>query len=257
MVLEKIKGLRGILWKKLQRKPEEEVKLSGFTIESPKAFVELPPTDDLKKVDARYPLILPFAYAHIIWNPREKQLNYFLEEPKLTEEEKKILQRISSNLIDVIEVGLSSIKSTPEAIKYLEEQIKKVVKEFSIPVNLEQYTRVMYYIYRNFVGLNEIEPLIRDPWLEDIGCDGTNIPVYVVHRKYGSIKTNVVYEKINDLREFVIKLSERCGRYVSYAEPILDGTLPDGSRVNATLAGDVATRGSFVNDFWRCCYWKN
>jgi len=243
MVLEKIKGLRGILWKKLQRKPEEEVKLSGFTIESPKAFVELPPTDDLKKVDARYPLILPFAYAHIIWNPREKQLNYFLEEPKLTEEEKKILQRISSNLIDVIEVGLSSIKSTPEAIKYLEEQIKKVVKEFSIPVNLEQYTRVMYYIYRNFVGLNEIEPLIRDPWLEDIGCDGTNIPVYVVHRKYGSIKTNVVYEKINDLREFVIKLSERCGRYVSYAEPILDGTLPDGSRVNATLAGDVATRG--------------
>ena len=244
MRLEKIKSLRGILWRKLQRKPEKkEVKLSGFQIEMPKTFVELPPTDDLTKIDVRYPLILPFAYAHIKWNPKEKQLNYFLEEPELTEDEKKVLQKISSNLIDLIEVGLASMKSTPEATKYLEEQIEKVVKEFSITVNPEQYTRVMYYIYRNFVGLNEIEPLIRDPWLEDIGCDGINIPIYVVHRKYGSLKTNIIYEKIDDIREFVIKLSERCGRYVSYAEPILDGTLPDGSRVNATLAGDVATRG--------------
>jgi flagellar protein FlaI len=243
MVMKKIKGLRGILWRKLQRKPEEEVKLSDFKIELPKTFVELPPTDDLTKIDISYPLILPFAYAHIKWNPEDKQLKYYLEEPKLTDEEKKILEKISSNLIDLIEVGLSSMKSTPKAAKYLEEQIKKVVKEFALPVKPEQYTRVMYYIYRNFVGLNEIEPLLRDPWLEDIGCDGINIPMYVVHRKYGSIKTNVVYEKIDDLREFVIKLSERCGRYVSYAEPILDGTLPDGSRVNATLAGDVATRG--------------
>ena len=244
MLLEKIKGLRGILWRKLkQRKPEEGVKLSGFQIEMPKTFVELPPADDITKIDIRYPLILPFAYAHIKWNPEEKQLKYYLEEPKLTEEEKKVLERISSNLIDLIEVGLSSIKSTPKATEYLEEQIRKVVKEFSVPVTPEQYIRVMYHIYRNFVGLNEIEPLIRDPWLEDIGCDGINIPIYVVHRKYGSVKTSVVYEKMDDLREFVIKLSERCGRYVSYAEPILDGTLPDGSRVNATLAGDVATRG--------------
>jgi flagellar protein FlaI len=243
MVFGKIKDLRGILWRKMQRKPEEEVKLAGFQVEIPKAFVELPPADDLAKIDVRYPLILPFAYAHVIWNPKEKQLNYFLEEPKLTEEEKKFLQRISSSLIDLIEVGLSAIKSTSEATKYLEDQIKKVVKEFSIQLNPEQYARVMYYIYRNFVGLNEIEPLIRDPWLEDIGCDGLSIPIYVIHRKYGSIRTNIIYEKVEDLREFVIKLSERCGRYVSYAEPILDGALPDGSRVNATLAGDVATRG--------------
>jgi flagellar protein FlaI len=243
MVFEEIKGLRGILWRKLQIKPKEEVKLAGFQVEVPKAFVELPPADDLAKIDVRYPLILPFAYAHISWNSKEKQLNYFLEEPKLTEEEEKVLQKISSDLIDLIEVGLSAIKSTPEATKYLEDQIKKVVKEFSIPVNQEQYVRVMYFIYRDFIGLNEIEPLIRDPWLEDIGCDGLSIPIYVVHRKYGSLKTNIVYGKVDDLREFVIKLSERCGRYVSYAEPILDGALPDGSRVNATLAGDVATRG--------------
>jgi flagellar protein FlaI len=243
MILEKIKRLRGILWRKIQKQPKEEVKLPVFKVETPQTFVELPPPDDPSKIDVKYPLIPPFAYAHIKWDPKEKQLNYFLEEPELSKEEKELLKRISSALIDLIEVGLSSIKSTPQAMEYLQKQIEKVMKEFSITLTPEQYKKIMYFIYRNFVGLNEIEPLIRDPWLEDIGCDGVNIPIYVVHRKYGSMKTNIVYRKVEDLREFVIKLAERCGRYVSYAEPILDGTLPDGSRVNATLAGDVATRG--------------
>jgi len=101
----------------------------------------------------------------------------------------------------------------------------------------------MYYIYRDFVGLNEIEPLMNDPFIEDIGVDGINLPVYVVHQKLGSIKTNIVYNDIEKLREFVVKLAERCDRYISYAEPLLDGSLPDGSRVQATLTGDVTTRG--------------
>lgn len=101
----------------------------------------------------------------------------------------------------------------------------------------------MYYIYRNFVGFNEIEPLLQDPNIEDISCDGTDSPIYIIHRKFGSVKTNLSFPDLDRLREFVVKLSERTGRYVSYAEPILAGTLPDGSRISATLAGDVATHG--------------
>ena len=241
-MLEKLKKLKGILWKKMQES-KVEVKLPEFRIEVPKAFVELPPAENVRNVNVRYPLILPFAYARIQWDPKEKQLLYFLEEPQLSESEEKILEKISSSLIDLIQVGLTSIKGTGKVMDYLEDQIKKVVKQCSISLTPEQYVKIMYYIYRNFIGLNEIEPLLRDPWLEDIGCDGVNIPVYVVHRRYGSLRTNVVYKNLKELREFVIKLSERCGRYISYAEPIMDGTLPDGSRVNATLAGDVATRG--------------
>src|SRR3989344_8818286 len=90
---------------------------------------------------------------------------------------------------------------------------------------------------------NKIESLQQNPKIEDIRGDGVDSPVYIIHRKFGSLKTNVVFRSADDLREFVVKLAERCGRYVSYAEPILDGTLPDGSRVSATVAGDVATRG--------------
>jgi len=242
-MFEELKQLKGFLWKKMQEMPEEEIKLPQFVHQPLDNIVELPSHKSLEKIDVIYPLIKNFASAHIKWDSEEKKLLYLLEEPTLTDEEIKILDEISSSLIDFIEVRLSSIKSTPETISYLEEKIRKVIKELAIFLKPDQYIKIMYYIYRNFVGLNEIEPLLRDPWLEDIGCDGVGIPIYVVHRKYGSLKTNIVYGKLDDLREFVVKLSERCGRYVSYAEPILDGTLPDGSRVNATLAGDVSTRG--------------
>lgn len=241
-MLEKIKKMKGFLWRKVSEKPEE-TKLPHFIPKPINTFVELPSAQDTTKIDVIYPLISEFASAHIKWDPKEKQLMYFLEEPGLSKEEEKILDEISSALIDLIEVKLTSVKKTSEAMKYLEEQIAKVMKEISVSLNPDQYIRIMYYIYRNFVGLNEIEPLLRDPWLEDIGCDGVNIPLYIVHRKYGSLKTNVVFDNVKGLREFIVKLSERCGRYVSYAEPILAGTLPDGSRVSATLAGDVATRG--------------
>jgi len=266
MVLEKIKGMRGSLWrklkkysqkaehqKKLQKKTQkkiqkeaikiEESKLPSFKYEPSDVFVELPPQKDFSKIDFKYTLLKDFANAHIKWDPELKQVVYILEEPELTDQDKKILNKMSSALINLIEVGLTTIKGSSEAMTYLEKQIKKAMKDLSINLTQEQYIKMMYYIHRNFVGLNEIEPLLRDPWLEDIGCDGINIPIYVVHRKYGSMKTNVIFENLETLREFVVKLSERCGRYVSYAEPILDGTLPDGSRVNATLAGDVATRG--------------
>ncbi len=251
MGVENIRQLKGILWKKLQEKKQEqieqekkeEIKLPGFQLTEIKNFIELPVPKDIHTIDVKYPLIPPFAYAHIKWDPQIKQLKYTVQEPELSDDEVKTLNRISSSLIDLIEVGLTSIKASGKATEYLEKQIKKVLKELGINLNPSQYTRMMYYIYRNFIGLNEIEPLLQDPYIEDIGCDGLEVPIYIVHRKYGSMKSNVVFNKLETLREFVVKLSERCGRYVSYAEPILDGTLPDGSRVNATLAGDVATRG--------------
>jgi len=243
-VLDKISGMRGMLWRKMKEEQKEEVReLPGFEVKKPKTFVELPELEDPTKVNVKYPLILPFAYVRIHWDSDIKQLRYMLQEPELTEEEVKLYRNISTGLIDLIEIGLTSIKQTGEANKYLQEQLKKVLKESAIRLTDEQYIKISYFIYRDFVGLNQIEAMLGDPWIEDIGCDGVGIPIYVVHRKYGSLKTNIAFNDLEDLREFVIKLSERCGRYVSYAEPILDGTLPDGSRVNASLAGDVTTRG--------------
>ena len=239
-------SLKGALYRKLKEvkeKTEVEESLQKFSIEKPK-FTELPPITDPTKANISYSLIEPFARAQIKWNKEEKMLYYNVIEPELTDEEKSILSKISDGLIELTEIGLSTIRNTSEAVDYLSKLVNTVLSQLGIKLTKESYQKIMYYVYRNFVGLNEIEPLMQDPNIEDISCDGTGIPIYIIHRKYGSMKTNIVFKDPDVLRQFVIKLAERCGRYISYAEPILDATLPDGSRIAATLATDVATRGA-------------
>ena len=248
-MLDKIRNLRGALYRKLSEKKDAKPKgkveeeLVGFEVKRPAKIVELPYFHDVTKTNVTYPLLEPFAYVNIKWDATAKELVYNVVEPALTEEEKVLLGKISEAIIELVDVGLTGMRESSKAIEYLEKQVVKIVKEFDLSVTQAQYAKIMYYIYRDFVGYNEIEGFLQDPNIEDISCDGIRTPFYVVHKKYGSLKTNVAYENLDRLREFVVKVAERCGRYVSYAEPILDGTLPDGSRVSATLAGDVATRG--------------
>ncbi|MFH1229233.1 MAG: type II/IV secretion system ATPase subunit [Candidatus Aenigmatarchaeota archaeon] len=212
---------------------------------------DVPSQEDIKqfiisiseKKDIKYSLIGDMAYADIRMDAEQSQFVYNVIEPKFTGEEQKIYDKMVSGLMEILDVELSAIKKKDEAQKYLQSQIKKVLDEYEIKVSDETYLKILYFVQRNFIGLNEIEPFMQDPYIEDISCDGVGVPIYVIHRKYGSIKTNVAYSDLKNLRGFVVKLSERCGRFISYAEPLLDGSLPDGSRIQATFASDVTTRG--------------
>ncbi|NIO44172.1 MAG: secretion system protein E, partial [Candidatus Aenigmarchaeota archaeon] len=198
---------------------------------------------EAKRIKVRYSLIPPFAGVNIKWDEQKKELIYNVGEPTLSEKEKQIKEKLVNGLLEVLDIELSAIKKKGEAIEYLEKHVKNIIDEYQIKLPKRTYLKIMYYIFRDFVGLNEIEPILQDPYVEDISCVGVGIPLYVIHRKYGSIKTNIVYDDIGQLTEFVVKLAERCGRFISYAEPLLDGSLPDGSRVQASFAEDVTTRG--------------
>src|SRR3989338_1964421 len=243
----KIKNLRGSLYRKVTEASEQNKllheALPGFVLNIPKKIVEFPEVTDITKVNVIYPLIEPFAYANIKWDTQAKEVVYEAIEPKLSDDEKNLLQRISDGLVELVDVPLSAIKENVKAMDYLQKNVDKVLREYGIFMDKAQYAKMMYYVYRNFLGFNKIEAFLQDPNIEDISCDGVGTPMYVVHQKFGSLKTNIGFEEMEELREFIIKLAERTGRYVSYAEPILAGTLPDGSRISATLAGDVATRG--------------
>jgi flagellar protein FlaI len=243
-IFEKIKSLRGAGYRKLKEaSSEKKIELPGFIIRKVTKMQELPKFDDITKTNVTYPILEPFAYVNIKWDDSQKILIYNVIEPELNEEEKKNIERISKALIEMVEIGFEEIKEEKKAIEYIKQNVDKIIKDFGIKLSPNSYLKIMYYIYRNFIGYNEIHVILNDPYIEDISCDGINVPVYVIHRKYGSLKTNVVFADGETLRKFIVKLAERCGRYVSYAEPILDASLPDGSRVAATIASDVATKG--------------
>jgi len=210
--------------------------------EAPKLVI-LPPMDDASKLDVSYALIDPYAVARILWDDSSQQLMYYVLEPELKKEELELLEVIKESLIEVIDVELSTIKNLEEGTKYLKDKTDMILSEYGLSLSHETYANFMYYVFRDFLGMNEIEPLLHDPYIEDIECDGTGIPLYIIHKKYGTLRTNLLFSKEETLKKFVVKLAQKSNRYVSYAEPILDGTLPDGSRVNATFSADISTRG--------------
>ncbi len=214
-----------------------------FTLSEKKDVKITAKVDKLADVDVKYPLIKPFAYAHIKWDEEKKEIIYNLEEPSLSDEEEDMLETIKDNLSEKLDVSLSSMGDREKVIGFLEEKINELLLELGIEMTEKQHNKIMYYIYRDFVGLGKIEPFMHDPYIEDLGADGTGIPIFAVHSEFGSVKSDVVFKDQEDLKNLVIKLAERCGKYVSYANPLLDGALPDGSRVNASLTEDVTSHG--------------
>jgi flagellar protein FlaI len=108
----------------------------------------------------------------------------------------------------------------------------------------EEKESIRYFLRRDIAGYGPIEPLVLDPYIEDIHSVGTD-PIHVTHKAFQyALETNIRFDDDEELNNYLISLSERIGRPVSAARPIIDGTLPDGSRINIIYSNDVSTRGS-------------
>jgi archaeal flagellar protein FlaI len=214
-----------------------------ITINSSPPIPALPKMDDKTLLDVRYSLISPYTNAHIYWDSKAGELMYEIEEPLINEEQKKVLLHLEEAMLEVINVNVAIDKDEPSMIDYIDKTAKLLIEELNLSVSEESYEKIFYYLYRDFYGLNEVEPLLKDYYIEDIECNGVNTPVYIVHRTYRNLKTNLKFEDVGRLANFVEKVAQRTGKYISYAEPLLDGSLPDGSRVNATYTEDVTSHG--------------
>ncbi|PIN93761.1 secretion system protein E [Candidatus Pacearchaeota archaeon CG10_big_fil_rev_8_21_14_0_10_31_24] len=199
--------------------------------------------DDKKKIDVRYMLIAPYTSAHIYWDEKIHEIVYEIEEPILNDYEKSILDKLEAAVLELINVNVAIEKTVEATTEYLDKTARLLIDELNLKVAPESYNRLFYYLYRDFIGLNEVDPLLHDYFIEDIECNGVGFPVYIIHRVYRNIKTSLQYNDLEKLGSFVEKLAQRTGRYISYAQPLLDGSLPDGSRVNASYTKDVTSRG--------------
>jgi len=102
---------------------------------------------------------------------------------------------------------------------------------------------VRYHTTKAIVGAKELEPLIRDPWIEDIHAMGTS-DLWPVHKVFGACHSNINFGNTRHLDEFLGDLAEGMGRPVSQSKPIVDGALPDGSRINIIYSEAVSVGGS-------------
>jgi flagellar protein FlaI len=236
----------------IRQEPKEGKKeIEGIPITEAATYMrKKEPEINLKGVNIIYPLIPkasknPFAAANIRWSKAESSLVYYVIEPQLMPQEKDLLEKIKQSLIEKLDVDFTQIKKE-EARSYLKVKFEEMITLMAAGYTVEKQQQFLYFIERDFVGLGKIEPLMQDGDIEDISCDGIGIPIFIYHRNssIGSVRTNIVFESKDELDIFVNKLSQRCGKSISVAQPLVGGSLPDGSRIQATLGTDIARKGS-------------
>lgn len=254
---EKPIEIRGeVLIKKPEEKEKQEklkpIKIPEFDTKRV-SILGLEKQDEIEIFSAVYPLIpeVPekdqkiMAYAKIQWNPTSNSYEYLVVQPKTPSKMKRLIIRLREILEEKLDIDFGKLKKQ-ETKDYLKRETLKLLDYFGIKLSETEKEILIYFINRDFLGLGLIEPLMHDENIEDISCDGVNIPVYVYHRNplIGSLPTNIVFPDKDDLDSYLIRLAQICGQSVSVIDPLLQGALPDGSRVQATLSTDIARKGS-------------
>ncbi|MET1124645.1 MAG: type II/IV secretion system ATPase subunit [Archaeoglobaceae archaeon] len=192
------------------------------------------------EVIEEYWVVEPFVKALIVIEGYKNV--YFSAEPPLSDEEAKLASSIIADLRRILTLRDVSF-SIEERAELLVKSVNRILKEYGILPEGTFYPRLLYYLFRDFFGLGPIDPLMEDKYIEDISCDGYGTPIFIYHSKYGNLRTNISFER-EELDRLVMRLAQVCGKHISIANPIIDATLPDGSRLQATYSTEVTPKGS-------------
>ena len=125
----------------------------------------------------------------------------------------------------------------------LQRKALELLGYYSIELSPRSTHKILHFLNRNYVGYGKLDAMLKDPHIEDISCDGVGIPIFIYHTVYKNIETNLTFNE-DYLNSFVIQLVQRGGKHISIGSPMVNATLPDGSRLQATLGKEVTTRGS-------------
>ena len=202
-------------------------------------FRPRPGTEDIEL----YPVNEPYAYVRITYDHATHEYTYEIIEPRLTGPEEQLFKEIKDRIFERLDINTQDIPEE-QARGMLRTVTDEVIADYGLsltPVNREN---ILYSMYKEFLGNGMIDPIMHDRYIEDISCDGVNVNLFVYHTRYESMRTNLKYKTADELDSFVTKLAQRSGKYISIAEPMLDSTMNDGSRIQMTLGTEVTAHGS-------------
>lgn len=212
----------------------------------------------VKEINILYPVGDPI-FIHIMSRELGERPLYIVIQPRIDENAKKIMDVIEESIISLIDekIEFNTPEEHEEVLKKLLKKIVKIdntlkMREYRVDkrrqpkivyVNEETYRSLEFLLIMDKVRLGILEPFIRDEYIEDVSCDGVG-PIFVEHKIFGSCETNIRFRNEDELDNFVRKLSERTGRPVTFRNPIIDASLPDGSRINIVFGRDISMRGT-------------
>ncbi|WP_224447198.1 type II/IV secretion system ATPase subunit [Haloprofundus salilacus] len=205
------------------------------------------PPDGHEEVD-RYWVNAPYAYVVVTYDAAESAHRYHTVEPELDGFERALLRRVATDIREPLLFGDAAASAADSADAALEDDplaraLRELLESYGVSPGTESFHALLYYLHRDFRGFGRIDPLLADSRIEDISCDGYGVPLFAYHDDYADIATNISFDKA-ELDNFVVRLAQQSGRHISVGDPIVETTLPDGSRAELALGEEVTPRGS-------------
>ena len=189
----------------------------------------------------RYWVNAPFAFVSINYDDDANEHRYQVVEPELTSGEYALLETAFEDIRDPL-IYRSDV-TDENADEVLETELRELLERYGADVDVPSFYKLYYYVHRAFRRFGKLDPILNDPHVEDISCDGYDLPIFVYHDDYTDIASNVQFGK-GELDDFVVRLAQQSGQHISVGDPIVQATLPDGSRAELSLGEEVTPRGS-------------
>ncbi|MEM2004071.1 MAG: type II/IV secretion system ATPase subunit [Nitrososphaerota archaeon] len=172
---------------------------------------------------------------------------YYCVEAPLTPQEVNALEKVKDILTK--ELDFPKIGEEEEVKKVVIDTTKRILNKYRRALGLgtltdELYEKFIYYIERDMMGFGPLNIIMEDYRVEDVSCDGLGIPIYVWHRDYESMPTNVIFTDREALDDFIIHLAHKAGKHISSAFPIVDAMIYGKHRLAATFREEISPRGS-------------
>ncbi len=235
---EEEKGFVGKI-KKLFKQVEFEMEPYDPELHGP--ITEFKGVEGYEEID-RYWVNEPYTLIVILFNEDVNNHLYYVVEPELSDFEEVLLNEIKDRLRDVLLVEEIS-EDEEDKEKVLDNKIWSIIQDYTLELTPAILAKISYYIKRDFVRFGKIDALMYDDSIEDISGNGHDVPIFLYHRVHQNIATNIVYGE-DELNSFIIQMAQRSGKHISVAEPMIDATMPDGSRIQMTLGTCVTAHGS-------------
>ncbi|MFC7142295.1 type II/IV secretion system ATPase subunit [Halosimplex aquaticum] len=234
-------------------------KFKQITGEFPTFIEEADDDYESHRPNVLYPVGGPI-FCHI-YGDIGQDMKYYAIEPELDDEEKVVFEKVRNKLLQK-----SVSKPAPTSDNEYDDRIEELLQESTtiktgasdengvlsrfnrfanigkVEVTEHTYENILYRLNRDIVGLGPLEPVMRDPANEDIHVIGPH-ECHVDHAVYGMLSTTVDFGTPEEYDQWLKNMGERIGDPVSDSDPIVDSTLPDGSRLNLIYSDDVSVKG--------------
>jgi flagellar protein FlaI len=239
--LQEVASQHPFLFEYVQALPLEEIGMPAYL---PKLSRGL---QKLKRRNLIYPTQDGNLFIHIYPDPKGARDVYIPIEPALAVHLNGLVEKVEDKLLDMAEtIGQASEEERGQVLLDSIDKICSVTsgeKNGKIEVTPRELEALKYRTVRDKMGLGVLQPLLGDPYIEDISCSGLG-NIFIEHKIFKSLKSSIYFPSHDDLDDFVVQMGERIKKPVTLRNPIVDAALPDGSRINIVYGRDIAKRGS-------------